>query len=378
MFTDVSAKFRDAIRRPHTIRTTAVHRNLWTGDTTVLTSFILDGTVTDDCTSQTRRTLNLTLAPSDAIWQALNTVGGEITVNQYLRYVDGSRDTVPMGVFIVDTDQLGYGPGDTISITAPDRMGKVQKNTLALDARASVPGNAAWQEIKRLIEGAWNATYTFPGWSQLDETATTKVGSLSWDDGDRGNAIADLCTANSLEVFPDRNGLFVLRPIPVFTSTSPPSLQVVAGAQGVMISADRTRDRTSIRNSINVSTTATDVTFTPVTVENTTAGDPLSVNGPLGRMAEDYALSTLRNSAQALAAGKVRLSQTLGVSSQVSLEAVGDPTIDSQDVGLAIFPKIDRDTSRPSELHVVDVVAHPLAPTGTQSITTRATVAAIT
>lgn len=370
----VSAQFLNAVRHPHTLWTNCTHFDPVTSVTTVLS--VLDGTITDDATSQTRRSLRMTMPPQAATWEALDTVGGEITVTQTMRYVDGATEDVPMGVFVVDVDDLGYGPGDTLTITtAPDRMGKVLKNTLPPSQRASMPGNAAWQEVKRLVEGAWSTGYPFPGWSSIDETATTPVGALLWADGNRGTAIQDICTANAIEVLFDRNGLGVIRKVPVFTNTSTPAYQVVAGVGGVVLAADRSRDRTAVRNAIIVSTTATDVTFPPVEVKNTTTGDPLSVTGPLGYMAEDYSLSTLRNSAQAQAAGRVELSRLLGVAKQLSLTAVGNPALDSYDVVSVVLPKTDANIARPSELHVLDVVSHPLAPSGTQALTTRATVA---
>lgn len=368
----VTAQFLDAIRNPHTTLVSAVHKNLITTVETTLD--VEDGTVTDDSTSNVRRSLSLSLPSTQDTWDALDTEGGEITVQQAIRYVDGTVEWVPMGVFIVDVDEIGYSPGGQITInSAPDRWGKVQKNTLPPGSRSSVPGNAAWQEIQRLVEGAWNGTYTFPGWSNLDTTATTKVGVLVWDDGDREAAILQIAQANSLEVFFDRSGMAVLQPVPVLTDTSPYVWTVDAGTRGVMIDADRTRDRTTVANAVIVSTSATDVTFSPVEVKNTTAGDPLSVNGPLGYMGSDLTLPTLRNSTQATAAGKTQLSKTLGVAKQLTLEAVGNPALDSEDVILAVLPQIDRNTSRPTELHIVDTVTHPLSPSGTQAVTTRST-----
>lgn len=368
----VSARFLDAVRTSHTLVTTASHRNLITGETTRLT--INDGSVTDDATSDTRRSLSLTLPNEQATWDALDTVGGEITVQQGIQYVDHTTELVPMGVFIVDSDEIGYGPDGTIQITnAPDRWGKVAKNTLPPAGRASVATNTAWQEIQRLVEGAWNATYPFPGWSQLDTSASTKVGQLMWDDGDRGAAIQQLCKANGLEMFFDRQGKAVLRPVPQLLNDSPYVWKVDASANGVLLDSDRTRDRTVVRNALIVSTDATDVTFDPVEVKNTTVGDPLSVDGPLGYMADDWSSSALRNSAQARAAGLVELNKRLGVAKRLSLTAVGNPALDAEDVILAVLPRIDRSTVGQTELHILDTVAHPLTPAGTQDLRTRST-----
>lgn len=366
----VSARFLDALRHPLTITATATHRNLITGVTTVLP--IEDGTVTEDVTSKLRRSLSLTLPGLQTLWDALDTPGGEITVTQTVQYVDRMTETIPMGVFIVDQEGLGYTPGGPITMTCPDRWLKVQRNKFGL-SRSSVPSNAGWQEIKRLVEGAWpGSTYPFPGWSHLDTTATTKVGSLLWSN-DREAAIGGITEANSLEVFFDRNGLAVLQPVPYLTPTSEPVWLVDASASGVMIGADRTRDRTNLRNVIIVSTSASDVIFNPVEVANRTAGDPLNITGPLGYVSEEWASPVLRNSAQAKAAGLTRLRKRLGAAQSVSITAAGNPALDGSDVIRAQYPQIDRNVGGVTELHILDTIAHPLMPAGTQTMQTRST-----
>lgn len=380
----VTAEYLTAIRNSHKKSLSVVHANLVTSTVTPLADYtgdlpaVTDGKVTIDATSNVRRVLDLSLPASESTWNTLDTVGGEITVTRALRYAEGALEPVPLGVFIVDTDQLGYGPGDTIDITAaPDRWGKVQKNTLPPSGRASVPSNMAWQEIQRLVEGAWGGSYPFPGWAQLDKSATTKVGSILWDDGNREAAILGLCADNAVEVFFDANGLAVLRPVPTIIDSSVSVWTVDAGVAGVLLEADRTRDRTKSFNSVIVSTTASDVVFAPVEVKNTVAGDPLSVTGPLGYMATTYSSAGLRNSAQAKAAGQVMLRKTMGVASQLSLSAVQNDALAAEDVITVIPPQIDRNTRRPAEVHIIDSITLPLTVSGDQEITTRSTVSAL-
>lgn len=369
---DVSTDYLKAIRNPHAKINRVTHLDLVTAVTTVLD--VLDGTVTEDVGANNRWTLSLSLPPVQATFDTLDTPGGEITVRQSVRFPNGRTESVPLGVFIVDLDTLGYAPDDTITVTGYDRSLKVQRNRLAPDQRASVASNAAWQEIQRLVEGAWpGSDFPFPGWAQLDTTATTKVGPLVYDDGDRWGPVAQFCTDNSLEMFFDDVGMGVLRPIPVLDDTSTPVWTVDAGDQGVMLAGDRTRDMSQTRNAIIVTTSATDVTFPPQVVANTTSGDPLNTTGPLGYVPYEYTSASLRNSSQARAAGRTILAQQLGVAKTLTLEAVGNSALRARDVILAKFPRIDRNTERPSELHILDTVAHPLPPSGTQSIATRGT-----
>lgn len=370
----VGAEFLAALRQPCTITSTASHRNLVTGVVTPLD--IVDGAVTVDRAATNRRVLSLTVPAVESTFRALDTPGGEITVRQALRFASGQQARVPLGVFIVDQDDMGYGAGDTATITAPDRSLKVQRNGFGPTGRSSVASNAAWQEIKRLVEGAWpGSTYPFPGWSQLDTSATTKVGYLYWDDGDRWGAAASLAAANGLQVFFDAVGGAVLRPIPQLTDTSTPVWTVNASTtDAVMTAASRSRDRSTMRNAVIATTSRTDITFLPQEKKNTTVGDPYSVTGPLGYVPLQLS-GAYGNSAQAAAAALKELSLHLGASKQLTLEAASNPALDAEDVIKAVLPKIDPLTSRPTELHIIDSVTHPLVQSSgaTQQILTRTT-----
>lgn len=368
-----SARWDQACRTSHIRFATAIHKNLATG---VLTNLpIEDGSVTVDCTADVRRVLALSTTPTQAFWDVLQAPGGEITVTQTIRYIDHAIETVPLGVFVVDQMAIGYRPDDTLSMTCPDRWVKVQRNRFAPGAKTSVASNATWQEIKRLVEGAWSVAYPFPGWAagSPGTSATTKVGPLLWDNGERATAITDMATASSVEVYFDNAGKAVLRPVPSLSNTSPEVWRVDASATGVMIGADNSADLSRTRNAVIVSSSAADLVVTPQEWKNTTVGDPLAVGGPLGYVPLYYSSPLIRTTTQALATAKTLLSTQLGLAKVMSLEATGNAALDARDVIGVVLPRIDRTTARPYELHMVDSVVHPLMPTGTQTIQTRST-----
>ena len=367
----VTSKYLQASRTSRTVVVTATHRNPATKALTILD--VADGTVTEDATATVRRTLTLTLPPQQATWDALSVPGGEITVTKAIRYIDGKTETVPKGVFVVDQDQMGYAPGDSIQLTAPDRSLKIQRNRFGI-VRSSVPGNTAWQEIQRLVEAVWaSGPDAFPGWSQLDTTATTKVGPIVWTDGDRWKAVTDICTGYSLEMYFDAVGKAVLRPVPILTTNSKPVWTVDAGSNGVQIGASRTRDRSSVRNAVIVTSSATDVHLAPQEVKNTDPTDPLSTVGPLGYVPAYLDSPVLRSTAAMTAAGKTALRRQLGVAQQITLEAAPNDALEAEDVILVVLAQIDRTTPRPTELHMIDSVTTPLTAAGTQSMQTRST-----
>lgn len=363
----VSELYLKVIRNWRAVTCKATHYDPFTGTETPLP--IEDGTVTVDSTAACRRTLSLTVSPTADLWQALAAPGGEITVTQTTRYIDQSTETVPLGVFVVDQDTLDYTTGGDLVITARDRWVVVQRNRFgAADAlRATIPANATWQEVKRLVEGAWPnaAAYPFPGWAILDQSATSKVGPQLWSDGSRENAITTLADSR-WQVFFDPTGKAVLRRTPVLTASSTPVWTVDAG--GVQITADRTRDRTRTRNAVIVTTSSTSVYLTPVVVANTNPADPLSTKGPLGFVPWYLSSPTFTDPVQMRAAGVTALSKQLGVAQQLSLTNSPNGALDADDVIGVLLPGADD-----PEVHIIDTVTVPLLPTGTQSIQTRST-----
>lgn len=369
----VSARFLEVCRTNHAIVSTATHRDPFTGTLTAL-PIEAGSQVTVDVTAAIRRTLTLNMPPLQSLYDVLTVPGGEITVTTGIRFIDGTTETVPAGVFRVDQEQLGYAPGGQLQVTAPDRWLVVQRNAFGLK-RSAVATNAAWQEIKRLVEGAWpNPAFPLPGWALTDQSAVTKVGPQVWQDGNREAAIQAICTANSVEVFFDANGLAVLRPVPSLTDAAPAVWTVDALDGGVLIDANRSRDFTLTRNAVIVSSTATGISMPPVEVKNThdPAVDPLSTRGPLGYVPFEYSSPLIRTTAQATTAGKTLLQKQLGINGQITLAAAPNAALDGWDVIDVVLPPGDKG-ARAVEHHIIQSVTIPLTPDGQQQIGTRAT-----
>lgn len=372
----VSVTFLQALRTAHSIRySTATFRNPITGISTDL-PFEAGSTVTVDVTAASRRVLQLTCPPLQSVQDVVSAPGGEITVQQTLRFIDGSTESVPLGVFCVDQEGVSYNPGGQLTVTAPDRSLRVQRNRFGL-SRSSVASNMTWQEIKRLIEGAWpNSAYPFPGWAAGSPAtgATVKVGSLIWADGDRWAAVTQMLTANSLDFYFDAAGKAVLKPLPVLTTSSPSVWSVDASASGVMLDATRQVDLSRTRNAVIVSSSASDIILTPVEAKNVhdPTVDPLSTLGPLGYVPAYYASPLIRTTAQATAAAKTILQKQLSTWSQVSWTAVPNPALEGWDVLDVIYPTGDSG-ARPVDHQMLESTVIPLTPEGTQTGTLRST-----
>lgn len=371
---DVTPLFLAATRTFHGMKSTAVYTNPFTGAATAL-PIKTGSTVTVDVTAKNRRMLTLVMPPLQALYNTLLVPGGEITVTQTFTYIDRTTETIPLGVFQVDKESLGYRADGQLTATCPDRWVQVQRNRFGLN-RASVPANAGWQEIKRLVEGAWpNSLFPFPGWSHVDTSAVTHVGPLVWDDGDREAAILALCATGMLDIYFDPNGLGVLTPLPQPISSSAPVFTIDSSLSGVFLDGDRELDLTTVHNAVIVSSSASDIILTPVEVKNThdPTSDPLSTLGPLGYRPAYYTSGVIRTTDQATNVGKTILQQQLQAAQQVSLTSIPNPALDGWDVLLVVYPPSEYGTTRPSEIQILESTTIPLTADGTQTITLRST-----
>lgn len=354
---------------------TATFTNAFTGVQTVL-PIEAEGSnqVTVDVTATNRRMLELTLPPQQSLFDLLDAPGSEIGITQTFRYIDNATETVPLGKYKVTETSMGYDIDGNITLNCPDRYWHITSNGFGAN-RSSIGANPAWAEIQRLVEGAWpNAAYPFPGWAQLDTSATTKVGTLIWDDGDRSNAIQQLLALNSLDLFFDANGLANLRPIPTLINSTPAVWTVMPGDFGTLKDATRSRDISVIHNVIVVQTNAADIQLPILEVPNTRdpAADPLSSLGPLGRVTLQLP-GAFYSSAQMKAAGLVQLNKELTVQRQLDVTSVSNPCLDGYDVVSVILPKGDGTSVQPAEHHIIDSVVIPLVSGGDQGITLRGT-----
>lgn len=369
----ISDQFLRALTSGHDVVTTATHTNLLTGVQTGIP--FEDGSIALDVTTFVRRTLSLQLAPLESLYQVLSAPGGEIQIRSGIRY-GSTTEIVGAGVYRVDTETLQFPTSGQLQLSCPDRSLVVAGARMGPN-RASVPGNMVWQEIQRLVEGAFTSSYApFPGWAQLDKSAITPVGPQVYDSGNRDSVIQQYLTANALEFFFDAAGLAVLRPIPTVPGMFG-AWTCVMGANGTLVDGNRARSTGDTKNVVVVTTTATDIQLSAVEVANTNdpTVDPLSSLGPLGRKPVDIS-GNYRTTAQMTAAGQAQLALYSLVQQQASITAISNAALDGWDQ-VSIVPLPSDLGSRPAESHVVQAYTLPLTnKTPTMSITGRAAIAA--
>lgn len=368
----VTPAFLTALTGGHDVVSTVTHFNPYTSVSTVID--VADGSVALDVTQFCRRTLSLTLPNRESVFQVLNVPGSELTVQSGIRY-GSTVELVPAGVYRIDEQSIALNPSGDLTLTCPDRSVVLQRSRLGA-SRASTPSNLVWQEIKALVEGAFTSSYApFPGWAtgSPDQSATAKVGAVVYDDGQRDGAISQYCTDNSLELFANASGLFVLRKIPTVAGLYGTWL-VAFGANGILIDGNRDRSLADTKNAIVLTTTATDIQMAAVEVANTNNPlvDPLSTLGALGFQRFDYA-GNFRSTAQATAAGNTLLAQKSAVQQQVSATAITNAALDGWDQIQIIGLPSDLGNTV-AESHVVQSYTMPLNNKANMAITGRAVI----
>lgn len=342
---------------------------------------IADGTVNVDGTSNgARRTANVSFAPQAGLWDLLSTPGVELCPASILRAPSGQTVEIPQGVFPIDSVRISVGSSGRVQISScPDRWSLVRAGRFFFP-RVAPEGQLCRDAIAALL------LEVLPAGTTVTDTSTSqaRVPAGIWD-RDRDKTITDLATAASVDVYFDRNGQPTIRDVPMLGNA--PVWLVDASASGVLLAADRERSRQKTYNVVVISSDRADgsAQFDPVVVWDadptspTYAGpDPASnpsAAGPFGVRPYFWSSPLLGGATDAQNAGFTILQRVAGLAAQLTLTTVPNPGLEDGDVITVQLPAERPDIPRPVELHLVDSVSIPLAPSRgeDQTISTRST-----
>lgn len=359
----VTADFLAALRGPHTssIQLIARRDGVQVGGTLQ----VLSGQVTAEASriNSPRRSLSVELAPARGLWDTLAPAGTLLLAYRGVRFINGTIERVPLGVFDVDEQSLGYGPSGGLSFTAPDLWVRTQR------ARFETPRTTSGSALSAAVTLASEAVAAGQGTLGGDFTVTHR-GSV-WE-RDREEAINELARTAGAWIYCDTTGRVTTRTVP--TLNDPPVWMVDASASGVMLDATRSRNRQRTYNVVVVSAGDTDGTapFAPQTAADNDSTSDTYVGGAFGRVPYFYSSQLLTTTGQATAVANLMLRRVRGLAAQLDLTSVVNPALEPGDVIEVLLPARDGDTPL-VERHIVDSVTIPLTADGTQSIQTRST-----
>lgn len=326
----VSANFRQALTTSHQIATQV--DAYYNGVLTVPNLPITDGSVTLDRTSAVRRALSLTVADKTLLpWNPtdpLAVYGQRLVVRRGIQFPNGTTELVTLGTFRVDqpSGDVYDGPvtvsGSSSEVVLQDDQFMVPTSTAGFTTCV----DAIRFLITQTIPGATISNATSDGRNPVCPVATWDAGSGRWD------AVTQLATAMTAEVFVDANDRFVIGDIPT-TATASVDWDIAEGPTGTLMSAARQMARASVYNVVVVSSDNTASGLPPLsaTAEDNDPTSPTYVNGPYGRVVFMYStsLATTVDDCQTLA--NALLAQAITPNIQSSVTAVPNPAMEAGD-----------------------------------------------
>lgn len=327
----------------------------------------VDGTVKVERGSETRRSLSLSIADPRQFPKKesdlFSVYGSRIYVERGIRYMDGTTERVPLGLFVITgvSGNIHTGP---LSITAAG-LEILLKRVLFESAQSTKGYVSAAAFIKDMIAAK------APGESFVDRSTVGAVGlaTKTWDAGtDVWSALSEVATSVGAELFCDANGTFTLKDIPQVSNVPLSAVwDVSAGEGGVMVSAEMELTADDVYNRVIVTGENAEDNKAPVkaTATITASTDPLRYGGPFGRVTYRYSSSLITTTSQANATAVALLERKRQANRSVTLGTVPNPALDAGD-----WIRVNYGSAFLPELHLVDSFEIPLSVSGSFTINT--------
>jgi Domain of unknown function (DUF5047) len=323
---------------------------------------ITGGSVTDDSTSQVRRSATVYIADPNlwprSAFDSLSPYGSELQIDYGIVVPGLDTEWIPLIRGVVQTDIANIPEtSQGLQLTLADRSQFVHDDQAPVPIQVGGSGTIP-AAIKALILS------TYPTVAFLDLTGNTTVAPAITIQQDRWTEGVEVyATSIGAECFVDPTGQFVLRPQPTL---SDPALWVVeTGPSGNLVTSQRTRSRELVYNQVvasgESSTGAAPVTATVTDLDPTS---PTYYNGSFGRKPRFLVSAALTTTGQCTAAATALLARAQGADTQVQMTAITNPALQSGDVELLRG-------SAGELVHIIDSHTVPLDLSGTQAITGR-------
>lgn len=360
-----SAAYRAAVRTSHTAIAAA---EVWQGSQKVLDLDVESGSVNVSTRSAVRRTCDVTLkvdradnglVPSSA-FDLLTPFGNELRLYRGVQFSDGSRELVPLGVFVITQVQIEEAvDGITIQVSGADRSIKVSRNVwLGPYQVAAGPLSTA---LTDLLQGRWPAiqlAFDSVSVSIEQQVFGQQSGSDPWKD-----AVA-LAEVAGYDLYFDVLGRCVLRSLP---EGSAASVAATYTDDDVLLSVSRTDSTADTFNGI-VYIVESSWLLTPFRVEvwDDDPASPTYRYGSFGEVPKIVSQSAVTDLNAAGTAAVALLTQSLGMTQSVSWTTIVDAALDVNDV-----VQVTTAGSKVNRILIIDELRIPLEPTDSMSASAR-------
>lgn len=354
----VSDAFRVAVRQSHV----AVARaEVWRGSQRLFDLDIDEGSVSVSVNQASRRTCSIgfsvardsnDLVPSSA-FDAITPFGNELRLYRGIQFFDGTEEMVPLGVFVITSVDVSESRDQVrVSVSGVDRSVKVSRNVW-LEPYQVEAGNLA-TAVTGLLQDRWpGVELSFPSVSVALEQQVLgqQSGSDPWKDA------VYLAEMAGYDLFFDANGICTMQPFP-----SPDSASVLATYtdDDVLLGVQRQDTVDDTYNGV-VYIVESSWLLTPYRIEvwDEDPASPTYRYGAFGEVPRVVSQSAITDVNSATTAAAALLSTGLGLTQNVSWDAVVDPSLDVNDVVL-----VTNAGTKTDRVMIVDQVTIPLTAQG--------------
>lgn len=302
----------------------------------------LSGSVSDQWVTGIRRTLNVSLSPSES---ALVSPGTELRPFCGILYGGGVPEMIPMGRYPLTAWDISARPTE-LQISASDSYSYVAAARF-IRPQSSNAGSLIRDQIALLLQN----TGQFPTVTNTATSAQTTP-TVVWT-GDRTSPIADLAESIGADVHINRSGVPVIRNRPALAASAVATF--ASGDGGRLVDCTESFDYARMFNAVTVTGTNTDPAqqFDPVTVRITDPNHPAYPRPGVPLRATYLEGAQYTTTAQATVAAKKQLSKVSGPVRSFTIQAIPDPSLDASDT-------IAVEWDGALERHQIDSISHPL------------------
>ena len=349
---DVSAQWAPALATAHGAETRV--DVYYDGDLAAADIPITGGSVTVDRGSAVRRTATVTVPGGDSFpdtaTDPLAPYGTRLHIRQGLRYVSGEVEWVSLGRFVITgvSGDVHTGP---LTLTAPGLEALCQQ---PWDVAASTSGyaTAAAFIAARLAALAPDLPFVDTSTHGADP-----LPRLTYDaGGDQWADLRALAVALGAELYVDADGTARLVDLPDPSNPGAPVWDISAGANGILVSANKSLTREDVYNRVVVvgenATEGTAVWAESVLSDPT---NPLRWDGPLGRRTKHIRSSAITTTLGAQTTANVVLPLVSAPNRSVSVSTVPNAALDAGDCF-----RVDYGGLRDADLYIAQRFSVPL------------------
>lgn len=330
----------------------------------------VDGDVKVDRTVAIRRSCSVTCVDTDGSWtpsgpeSILTPFGTELRPYRGVRYVDGTEEVYPLGVFRISSAEPVDEEGAVqIKIEAYDLSRAVIRDKFT-SPYVIASGTNLVQGIKDILA----RTFTDLEYDAVSTNLTTTAPKVYDVGDDPWEAVNELATSMGCEVYFDVVGRVVIAPSTDIDALPAPVFDYIEGESCTMSGLSQSYSDEPGFNGVIVTGESPGDELPPVRGE-AWDNEPTSATyrlGPYGEVPMFHTDTNIKTQADADAAAAQLLQGLLGFTSSLDIKAMVNPALEAGEV-----IEVERARSHVDGLFLVDAFNVPLAADGQQTIQAR-------